>query len=159
MINIASNLRALNYNIPPENKFYTKGIAGKIIPDIITTNSAVASLVIIELLKYQLKINDISKYKSTFINLEIPSIIYSNSLPAPVIDVGGIQLNSWTKFEYTKNTKLIDFKIFYENMFKTTIECIVVDSTMLYASFLSNSDSLDIYISDHIIKIYGSLKP
>jgi molybdopterin/thiamine biosynthesis adenylyltransferase len=51
-IMIASNLRALNYNIEIIDLYTTKGIVNKIIPAVPTTTALVAGLTIIELIKY-----------------------------------------------------------------------------------------------------------
>jgi hypothetical protein len=59
-ITAASNLRALNYSIPPIGKQETKGIAGRIIPAIATTTSVVSGLIILEMIKYMK--NDTLKY-------------------------------------------------------------------------------------------------
>ena len=54
-ITAASNLRALNYNIPPSTPMETRRIAGHIIPAMITTTAFVSALQTIELLKYTQK--------------------------------------------------------------------------------------------------------
>lgn len=156
-INAASNLRATNYGIPIVDRQQTKGIAGKIIPAIATTTSAVAGLILLETLKYMLNINDIEKYYSTFINLAEPILISSEPLKAPMIKIGNININSWTKFEYTKNTTLDEFKKYYEKMFETEINMIVIGTTMIYADFLG-SDSQDKLLRDIITETFDEFR-
>eukprot|EP01028_Stygiella_incarcerata_P011753 TRINITY_DN681_c0_g1_i1.p1 TRINITY_DN681_c0_g1~~TRINITY_DN681_c0_g1_i1.p1 ORF type:complete len:452 (-),score=142.36 TRINITY_DN681_c0_g1_i1:23-1378(-) len=44
----ASNLRAYNFRIPTDSAFNIKGIAGRIVPAIATTNAIIASLIVLE---------------------------------------------------------------------------------------------------------------
>ncbi len=138
----ASNLRAGNYGIPQADRQQTKGIAGRIIPAIATTTSAVSGLVLLEMVKYLYGHNKVDSYRSTFINLAEPVLVYSDPIEASKIDVAGVSMNSWTKFEYHKNSTLGEFKQYYEQMFKTNVSMIVVGTTMVYAEFLG-SESLD----------------
>lgn len=140
-INASSNLRAINYGIPPSTLQETKGIAGRIIPAIATTTSVVSGLIVLEMIKYMLvKFNSIENkienYRSTFVNLADTTLVYSEPIPAEQIDVAGQKFNVWTKFEYTEDTSLEKFKKYYENMFKTEISMIVYGTTMLYSDFM-----------------------
>ena len=141
-ITAASNLRAGNYGIPQADRQQTKGVAGRIIPAIATTTSAVSGLVLLEMIKYLCGHNKVDSYRSTFINLAEPVLVYSDPIKASQIDVAGVKMNSWTKFEYNKNSTLGEFKTYYEQMFKTNVSMIVVGTTMVYAEFLGN-ESLD----------------
>jgi len=132
-ITIVSNMRACNYSIPNIDYNKVKNIVEKINPTVITTASMVSGLGLLEMLKYLIGCND---YKSSIINLVDTSIISSNPSIAPINEIGGIKVNSWTKFNYTKNTTLNEFKKYYENIFETIITMIVIDTTMIYADFL-----------------------
>ena len=148
-ITSASNLRAINYNIPIADRHKTKGIAGRIIPAIATTTSAVSGLILIEMLKYIMGFDNINQYRSTFINLAEPIIVYTEPIQAPNIEISGVKFNSWTKFEYTIDSTVGEFKKYYDKEFKTDINMIVIGSSIVYADFIG-SDSLDIKLSDSI---------
>ena len=141
-VTAASNLRAKNYGIPQSDRAQTKGIAGRIIPAISTTTAAVSGLVLLEMVKYLCGFDKVDSFRSTFINLAEPVLVYSDPIEASQIDVAGVKMNSWTKFEYSKNSTLGEFKSYYEQMFKTNVSMIVVGSTMVYAEFLG-AESLD----------------
>lgn len=145
----SSNIRAMNYGIPIADYQQTKGIAGRIIPAISTTTSAVSGLILIEMLKYLLGFNKVDQYRSTFINLAEPILVYSDPIEAPMIEISGVKLNSWTKFEYTKDSTVGEFKEFYDKQFKTNINMIVIGTSIVYAEFIG-SESLEKKLSDSI---------
>lgn len=138
-INSSSNLRALNYEITPVDFYTTKGIAGKIIPAISTTTSVIAGLIVIEMLKY-LENVELEKYKSTFVNLADNLIISAEPLKAPIVSICGNEFNSWFKFNHEGNCTLLEFKNKYEEIFKSKIEMITYNSSLLYASFMDNEN-------------------
>jgi ubiquitin-activating enzyme E1 len=155
-ITAASNIRAMNYGIPVVDRQQTKGIAGRIIPAIATTTSAVSGLALLEVLKYLQGMNKVDMYRSTFINLAEPVLVYSDPLDAPMMDIAGIKVNSWTKFEYTKDSTLGEFKKFYDKMFNVSINMIVIGTAMVYAEFLGETN-LDKKLSEVIYETLESI--
>lgn len=135
-ITASSNLRAINYGIPPVSFQETKGIAGRIIPAIATTTSVVSGLIVLELFKYIINSSEdkIEKYRSTYINLADTTLVYSEPIAAGTTLVGGQEVNIWTKFEFTHDITIQKFKEYYENMFKTEISMITYGTTILYSN-------------------------
>lgn len=131
-ITASSNLRAINYGIPPVTFQETKGIAGRIIPAIATTTSVVSGLIVLEMLKYILPIE--TKYRSTYINLADTTLVYSEPIAAGMTLIGGQKVNIWIKFEFTYDTTIQKFKEYYENMFKTEISMITYGTAILYSN-------------------------
>ena len=135
-ITASSNLRAINYGIPPVSFQETKGIAGRIIPAIATTTSVVSGLIVLELLKYIINSSEdkIEKYRSTYINLADTTLVYSEPIAAGTTLIGGQKVNIWTKFEFTHDTTIQKFKEYYENMFKTELSMITYGTTILFSN-------------------------
>ena len=151
-ITSSSNLRACNYAIPCATKQQSKGIAGRIIPAISTTTAAVSGLILLEMLKYLNGFKQVDLYRSTFINLAEPVVVYSDPIEAAMIDIAGSKINSWTKFEYIHNSTLGEFKKYYEALFKINISMIVVGNSMIYADFLGD-ESLNKTLYDIILSL------
>jgi ubiquitin-activating enzyme E1 len=133
----ASNLRAINYSIEIVDFYTTKGIAGKIIPAVSTTTSIVAGLITIEMIKY-LCDNQISNYKSTFINLAQNTFVSAEPLEAKSIEIAGQKFNIWHKFIENKDLTVEEFLNKYNDLFKTTISMISIGSSLIYADFMDN---------------------
>lgn len=136
----ASNLRALNYSIPTEDLYITKGIAGKIIPAISTTTSIIGGLITLEMIKYLSNNKNINIFKSTFINLADNMIISAEPITASFKRIGSMNLNVWFKFQYDKDSTLNEFKVFYENLFNSKINMIAYNSCLLYSDFIDNNN-------------------
>ncbi|XP_053298455.1 ubiquitin-like modifier-activating enzyme 1 isoform X2 [Pleuronectes platessa] len=94
----ASNLRAENYDIPPEDRLQSKRIAGRIIPAIATTTAAVAGLMCLELYKVVLGHQDTKFYRSAFINLAIQRIVMCQPNQPRKFKVTGEPYTLWDGF-------------------------------------------------------------
>ena len=151
-ITATSNLRAMNYGIPPISKLETKGIAGRIIPAIATTTSVVSGLIVIEMLKFMLGKKKIENYRSTYVNLADTNLLYSEPFPTKEIEFAGIKYNGWTKFQLKGDRSLKDFKSHFEELFKVEINTILIGNSMLYCPMFGMGDELlDKYMS-YLIK-------
>jgi len=148
----ASNMRANNYSIPIIDEFKTRGIVGNIKPIIPMTSSISAGLISLEILKYLIGFKEIENYKKSDINLTESNISFTNPIPAPMIEICGSLVNSWTKFEYNNDSTLDHFKKYYEKLFDTLISMIVIDTTMIYAEFLDSdvlNKNLSVILSEY----------
>ncbi|XP_062516487.1 ubiquitin-like modifier-activating enzyme 6 isoform X2 [Corticium candelabrum] len=98
-INAAANCRARMYGIETSDKLQTKRIAGRIVPAIATTTSAVAGLVSIELLKV-VKGGPIDQYRNVFLNLALPLMVLSEPAAAERTEIRqGLSYTLWDKWE------------------------------------------------------------
>uniref|UniRef100_A0A183CG16 E1 ubiquitin-activating enzyme n=1 Tax=Globodera pallida TaxID=36090 RepID=A0A183CG16_GLOPA len=100
----ASNLRAENYNIEKANLMKTKQIAGKIIPALATTTAFVSGLVCVELYKTieepgKHSKTPIERFKSSFTNLAIPFIAFSEPGRAQKKKYRDIEFTLWDRLE------------------------------------------------------------
>lgn len=96
----SSNCRATNYGIETADKFKTKGIAGKIIPAIVTTTSLVSGFAMLELIKILQNFNDIEKYNNTFANLALPVIAFSDPIKIKKNKAGTLEYSIWDKITF-----------------------------------------------------------
>jgi len=168
-ITAASNLRSLNYGIPISTFDETKGIAGKIVPAVVTTTSIVAGLISMEIIKYcsfhgknswYERENILESYKSWFVNLSTNILIASEPISAPMLKFGETKINSWTKFELTEDMTLEKFIELYETKFNTTIGMVLNGSSIIFANFMpsdnGNKSLTTIYQEKYNIDLYST---
>ncbi|KIV87659.1 hypothetical protein PV11_03191 [Exophiala sideris] len=145
-ITAASNLRALNYNIPVADRHKTKFIAGKIIPAIATTTALVTGLVVLELYKIIDGKTDLEQYKNGFVNLALPFFGFSEPIASPKGKYQGkdgeVTIDKlWDRFEVDDIT-LTEFIKHFENL-GLSVTMVSSGVSLLYASFYPPSKTKD----------------
>lgn len=135
-ITSASNLRASNYNIPHADKFKTKGIAGKIIPAIVTTTSFVSGSVSSELIKIIRGENRAEKFTNTFANLALPVFAHSEPIKIQKKKMGDLEYSLWDNFKFENVTikKIIQSFNQLINNDNYVVNCIALDKPILYST-------------------------
>jgi ubiquitin-activating enzyme E1 len=142
-ITATSNLRAANYSIAPADKHKSKGIAGKIIPAMVTTTALITGLVCIEMLKLvQDKV--IEKYKNGFVNLALPLLAFSEPLAPPkkmIRDDWGWTL--WDRFDVEGDISLQQFLDYFKETHKLEVTMMSSGVSMLYSFFMAKDKLLE----------------
>uniref|UniRef100_A0A914GWQ5 E1 ubiquitin-activating enzyme n=1 Tax=Globodera rostochiensis TaxID=31243 RepID=A0A914GWQ5_GLORO len=136
----ASNLRAENYNIEKANLMKTKQIAGKIIPALATTTAFVSGLVCLELYKTIEALGKHSKapierFKSSFINLAMPFIAFSEPGRAQKKKYRDVEFTLWDRLEVNGPMTLGQLIEWIETQTGLHVSMISSGVALLYAFF------------------------
>lgn len=144
-ITSASNCRAIAYGIEPVSNYETKGIAGKIIPAVATTTSTIVGLISLEFMKYINGCDKLEEYSSWFVNMADNTTISAEPVKAPMIKLGDSEINSWTKFTFSKDKTLYELVENYSKVIGQQIEMVLHETTIIYSSFMEteNDTSLE----------------
>ncbi|EIW76161.1 ubiquitin activating enzyme [Coniophora puteana RWD-64-598 SS2] len=140
-ITAASNLRAMNYNIPVADRHTTKQIAGKIIPAIATTTSLVVGLVCLELYKIIDGKNKFEDFKNGFVNLALPFFGFSEPIAAKKEKYGTTEWTLWDRFEFKNDPTLQDVIDWFQNEHKLEVGMVSQGVSMLWSSFIGKKKS------------------
>ena len=156
-INATSNLRALNYSIPNSTFYETKGIAGKIVPSLSTTTSMVASLIVMEMIKYvDNPLRPITDYSSSYINLASNLFVTSEPFPAQQKKLNDLIYTLWDKFESHGDIILDQFIKYWSDKFQTTITTVLNGDKILFMDGIEESNcerTIKELLDDNIIKL------
>jgi ubiquitin-activating enzyme E1 len=156
-INATSNMRALNYSIPNSTFYETKGIAGKIVPALSTTTSMIASLIVMEMIKYvDNPLRPITDYSSSYINLASNMFVMSEPFPAQQKKLNDFTYTLWDRFESKEDIRLDQFIKYWSDKFQTTISTVLNGEKMLFMDSFEESNCGRIIgelLDDNIIKL------
>jgi len=136
-ITAASNLRASNYSITHADKHKSKGIAGKIIPAMVTTTALVTGLVCLELVKVIQK-KPLDKYKNGFVNLALPLFAFSEPIaPQKKAITPTWSWTLWDRFDVEEELTLHQFLQYFKKKHELDITMISSGVSMLYSFFMA----------------------
>ncbi len=160
-VTAVSNLRAMNYSIPTEDKTRTKLIAGKIIPAMVTTTALVTGFVGNELLKYLLGVRKLDLYKSAFVNIALPLISFSNPVEpktSTLTKADGTQLkwSMWDRFDVDLGNDVTLKELIQHIAEKHQIEpsmMSTVDGKLVYSSFGTKPARLNKKVSEVVEEV------
>ncbi|KIJ19978.1 hypothetical protein PAXINDRAFT_7243 [Paxillus involutus ATCC 200175] len=142
-ITAASNLRAMNYNIPIADRHTTKQIAGKIIPAIATTTALVVGLVCLELYKIIDGKNKLEDYKNGFINLALPFFGFSEPIAAQKNKFGNTEWTLWDRLEFKNDPTLKEFIAWFKANHNLDVSMVSQGVSMLWSSFTDRKKSAE----------------
>jgi len=138
-ITATGNLRATNYSIPVADKHKTKGIAGKIIPAMITTTAVVSGLICLELLK-TIQSKKLEAFKNGFVNLALPFFGFSEPIKPQSTKVReGFSWNLWDRFEIDegRDITLQEFINYFKTKHQLEITMVSSGVSMIYSFFMA----------------------
>lgn len=135
-ITACSNLRAANYEIEAADRHKTKGIAGKIIPAMVTSTAVVAGLVCLEMMKLVQKVK-LERYKNGFVNLALPLVTFSEPQPPEFVTVReGWKWSLWDRFDIDGPKTVQDLIDFFHDKYQLEVTMLSAGLTLLYAFFM-----------------------
>ncbi|KAG2392698.1 hypothetical protein C9374_011423 [Naegleria lovaniensis] len=143
-ITAASNLRARNYKIPEVDRHKTKGIAGKIIPAMVTTTALITGLVGFEFYKLMQGFNKIAAFKNAFVNIALPFVTFSEPGEPPKQKYLDVSWTLWDRFEVDegRDITLKEFMDIFKERFKLEITMMSAGKSMIY-SFFGNKKAIE----------------
>ncbi len=145
----ASSLRALNYDIELIDEFTSIGISQKIIPRLVSTNALLAGLASLEFYKIVQKIDTISNYKNSFVNMQLGYLGH-----AEPISCKKDGYNLWDSFVVNgKDITVKGFLELFETQHKIGVTAIMYESFMFYNLIFNNEKTksrMDMKIVDII---------
>eukprot|EP00331_Platyophrya_macrostoma_P026761 CAMPEP_0176444574 /NCGR_PEP_ID=MMETSP0127-20121128/23147_1 /TAXON_ID=938130 /ORGANISM="Platyophrya macrostoma, Strain WH" /LENGTH=2633 /DNA_ID=CAMNT_0017830115 /DNA_START=51 /DNA_END=7953 /DNA_ORIENTATION=- len=117
-----TNCRALNYKLEKMDWITVKLKAGRIIPALATTTSAIAGLQTIELVKLIANVK-LEEHKNTFLNLSLPSLTQSEPSSAPVYTISAnLKATLWDRWDIrlSEHKQIVNLKTLFSHLAELT---------------------------------------
>ena len=136
-----TNCRALNYGLEKMDWITVKLKAGRIIPALATTTSAIAGLQTIELVKIIAAVK-VEHHKNSFLNLSIPILAQSEPSEPPKHTLApGLKVNLWDRWDISiqQHKEIINIKTLFHHLQNlTSLEPmdLLIGNTAVYVSAL-----------------------
>ena len=135
----AANIRALNYEIEPQDRLEIKRVSGNIIPAIATTTAMICGLVALEMYKVHCVVpKTVADFRVGFINMGICMFSLAEPLAcaSKTCKANGMKYTIWTKWEIDGDLTLAEFLSAVKDKYNVDIEMLTIGSRLVYASFL-----------------------
>jgi ubiquitin-activating enzyme E1 len=137
-ITATANLRASNYSIPLADRHKCKGIAGKIIPAMVTTTAVVSGLVCIELLKMFQEGKKVEDFKNGFVNLALPFFGFSEPIAPQKTKIrDNWQWTLWDRFDIQGDMTLQQFLDYFKEKYQLEVTMLSCGVSMIYSFFMA----------------------
>ena len=139
-IHALANCRARNYGLDEMDWITTKIKAGRIIPALATTTSAIAGLQTLEMVKI-INENKLEEVRNAFLNLAVPSLMASEPGPPEKKKLKeGVEVDIWDiwELEMKKDAKIGDLIKKIQKKFKFEVRDIIFEGQPIYLHALDS---------------------
>mmetsp|Transcript_8025 Transcript_8025/g.11946 ORF Transcript_8025/g.11946 Transcript_8025/m.11946 type:complete len:322 (+) Transcript_8025:2216-3181(+) len=141
-VTAASNLRASNYKIPHADRKKTKGIAGKIIPAMVTTTALITGLGMLEFYKIHQGVSELESFKNSFINLALPFCIQSDVIAPKKEKMGDSEFTLWDRIliDLGRDVTLAELEAYFAKEHNLELSMMSFGEALIFSSFDSEVD-------------------
>jgi ubiquitin-activating enzyme E1 len=139
-IGSAANIRAINYQIPPQDAMTIKRIAGNIIPAIATTTAMICGFVALEMYKVHAIVpKKVTDFRFGTVNLAINMYAMSEPVPCPTrtVSVTGAKFTLWTTWLIEGDLTVGQFIEAVRAKHGVELEAVMAGSLILFADYLA----------------------
>jgi ubiquitin-activating enzyme E1 len=158
-ITAASNIRAICYQIEPQDLPTHRKIAGNIIPAIATTTAMICGFVALEMYKVHAIVpKKIEEFRFAIINLAINTYALSEPIPCRVQKAGSHEFTLWTTWSVEGDLTVRELSQAIQDKYGLVLDSVSIGSLMVWAGWRSDyAARMDRKITD--IRIEQGARP